>query len=209
MSQVLTYIISQATMERLIAIILSDLSGIIVAIIILYAFVLFVMTSIKSVITYTTLFVGICLQLIMGPIMFLMLVMKETSGTFTSWWKNIASMIFQQVFLFIGLTMFSTIYLNVMRGIMDFPICWEVILTLPILNIDLISGWRVAGTIPAEIIDYLNEVPSAAARTSDGPNLLSGLILIVLVYIMGKYINQITGLGAKIFTEGRGSEVDA
>jgi type IV secretory pathway VirB6-like protein len=197
-NDIFEYMFRTETIERILAVIFSSLFGIIPAAVSLAAFGMFMTTAIQAMIMYVFILVAMALYLAAGPIVFLALFRDETSQYFTNWWKSIAALMAQQVFLFIALAMFGTIYLNILKGFLDFIICWEPILVIPYLNITIFSFWRRADVAPAHVLQLMGE-SAPLVKGTQSINLASALILLLLTMMMMKFCNQAASFGASLF----------
>ena len=106
--------------------------------------------------------------------------------------------------MFTAISVFCTIYYHVLKGSMNFILCWEPILKIPILDITLFSFWRISGTLPAHMAELMGSTGDEAVSNAKGFNILTGLVLFLLTTLMSKYVEKASEFGAKLF-EQKGS----
>ena len=197
--KILKFWINQYTFEKLLAILFSSWTGIVVIVLLLLCFIFFMISAIEAVILYVVILIKMSLYLAIGPIVFLLLIHEKTADKFTDWWKTIAGCIAEQVMMFAGLSCFGTIYYYILKGSMNFIYCWEPVLKIPILDITLFSMWRIAGTMPAHMAELAGTLGDDTARNTKGFNFLTAFMLFIITCMMSKFVEKASTFGAKIF----------
>ena len=197
--QILKFWINRYTFEKLLAILFSSWSGIVVVVLLLMCFIFFMISVIEAVILYIIILIKMSLYLAIGPVVFLLLIHEKTAGKFTEWWKTIAGCIAEQVMMFAGISFFGTIYYYILKGSMNFIYCWEPVLMIPILDIPLFSMWKIAGTMPTHMAELLGHIPAETALNTKGFNFLTAFMLFIISCMMSKFVDGVSNFGAKIF----------
>ena len=82
---------------------------------------------------------------------------------------------------------------------MNFVYCWEPVLKIPILNITLLSMWRISGTLPAHMAELMGSAGDDSAVNSQGFNVVTGFILFIITCLMSKFVDKASGFGASLF----------
>ena len=197
--KILKFWINKYTLEKLLAILFSSWTGIVVVIILLMCFIFFMISVIEAVVLYIIILMKMTLYLAIGPVVFLLLIHEKTAGKFTEWWKAIAGCIAEQVMMFAGLSCFSTIYYYILKGSMNFVYCWEPVLKIPILDITLFSMWRISGTMPAHMAELAGTLGDDNSVNTKGFNFLTAFMLFIITCMMSKFVDKASVFGAKIF----------
>lgn len=197
--KILKFWINQYTLEKLLAILFSSWTGIVVVILLLLCFIFFMISVIEAVILYVVILIKMSLYLAIGPVVFMLLIHEKTAGKFTDWWKTIAGCIAEQVMMFAGLSCFGTIYYYILKGSMNFIYCWEPVLKIPILDITLFSMWRIAGTMPSHMAELAGTLGDDTATNTKGFNFLTAFMLFIITCMMSKFVEKASTFGAKIF----------
>lgn len=191
--------INKYTFEKILAILFSSWTGIIVVVLLLVCFVFFVISVIEVVVLYIVILIKMSLYLAIGPIVFLLLVHEGTAGKFTNWWKAIAGCISEQVCVFAALSVFGTLYYYILKGSMNFIYCWEPVLKIPILDITLFSMWRISGTMPAHMAELMGTIGEDSGVNTKGFNILTAFMLFIITCMMSKFVDKASGMGAGFF----------
>lgn len=197
--KILKFWINKYTFEKLLAILFSSWTGIIVVFILMMCFIFFMLSVIQAVILYVVILVKMSLYLAIGPVVFLLLVHEKTASKFTDWWKTIAGCIAEQVMTFAGLSFFGTIYYHIIKGSMNFVYCWEPIIKIPVLDITLFSMWRISGTMPAHMAELSGTAGEEIALNTKGFNFLTAFILFIITCMMSEFVDKASAFGAKLF----------
>ena len=197
--KILKFWINKYTFEKLLAILFSSWTGIIVVVILIMCFIFFMLSVIQAVILYVVILIKMSLYLSIGPVVFLLLVHEKTASKFTDWWKTIAGCIAEQVMTFAGLSFFGTIYYHIIKGSMNFVYCWEPIIKIPVLDITLFSMWRISGTMPAHMAELSGTVGDEIALNTKGFNFLTAFILFIITCMMSEFVDKASAFGAKLF----------
>ncbi len=197
--KILKFWINRYTLEKLLAILFSSWSGIIVIIILIMCFVFFMINVIEAVILYIVILIKMSLYLAIGPVVFLLLVHEKTSDKFSNWIKTIAACIAEQVMMFTGLSFFGTIYYYIIKGSMNFVYCWEPVIKIPILDITLFSMWRISGTMPVHMAELSGHVADDVAFNTKGFSFLTAFILFIITCMMSEFVDKTSTFGAKLF----------
>ena len=197
--KILKFWINKYTMEKLLAILFSSWTGIVCVILLLLCFIFFMICVIEAVMLYVIILIKMSLYLAIGPIVFLLLIHEKTAGKFTEWWKMIAGCIAEQVAMFAALSCFSTIYYYILKGSMNFIYCWEPVLKVPILDITLLSMWRISGTMPAYMAELSGSMGDDTSINTKGFNFLTAFMLFIVTCMMSKFVDNASKFGAKVF----------
>ena len=139
------------------------------------------------------------LQLAIGPVMFIFLVHEKTRGICINWLKGIAGMIAEQIAMFTAVSAFSTLFYHILKGSMNFIICWEPVIKIPILDVTLFSWYKIAGTLPQHMAELMGEYGPTITGQTDKFSVLTGITLLLITMAMSKFIDQASEFGAKLF----------
>ena len=190
---------SVSTLEKVLAILFSSWAGWLAVVLLLVCLVFFIISVLEAVVLYVVILLKMSLYLAIGPIVFLLLIHEKTASKFTDWWKIIAGLIAEQVTMFTAIAVFCTIYYHILKGSMNFVYCWEPVLKIPILNITLLSMWRISGTLPAHMAELMGRSGDDTAVNSQGFNVVTGFILFIITCLMSKFVDKASGFGASLF----------
>ncbi|GEM_PF-5401682 len=190
---------SVSTLEKMLAILFSSWAGWLAVVLLLVCLVFFVISVLEAVVLYVVILLKMSLYLAIGPIVFLLLIHEKTASKFTDWWKIIAGLIAEQVTMFTAIAVFCTIYYHILKGSMNFVYCWEPVLKIPILNITLLSMWRISGTLPAHMAELMGSSGDDTAINSQGFNVVTGFVLFIITCLMSKFVDKASAFGAGLF----------
>ncbi len=196
-SETLRFILKSGTFERIIALIFSSVTGIFIAALIFISFTQYILNVFKAILLYVGNLIVLSIYLMLGPISFIALANEETKDIFDNWWKNIISTIAQQVALFVGLSIFTIIFLSMIKGLLNFTICFDPIIQIPIVNLTLFSMWRVAGHIPPVLQVMMGVTNSENEMQSIG--IIDALLVYLMVNLLDKFVDESVKLGTEIF----------
>ena len=197
------------TIERFLAILFSSWTGWISAILLLLCLVHFIISVLEVLFIYIAIMFRMFIHLMMGPFFFIFLAFKSTEKRWETWWKELAGLITEQVCIFTALSVFCTIYYHVLKGALGFAYCWEPVLKIPILNITLLSMWKIAGQLPTHMAEMMGDFgPRGSGYSSNqGFSILTGLCLFLLTNVMGKFVDKASKFGASLWGSGSTSEI--
>ena len=199
MDQILRYFFNADFWWRWSAIILSSMTGWLSAIILLMCLIHFLISALQAFILYIMILLQMSLQLAIGPVMFVFLVHEKTKGICINWLKGIAGMIAEQVAMFTAVSAFSTLFYHILKGSMNFIICWEPVIKIPILDITLFSWYKIAGTLPQHMAELMGEYGPTITGQTDKFSVLTGITLLLITMAMSKFIDEASEFGAKLF----------
>ena len=197
------------TIERFLAILFSSWTGWISAILLLLCLVHFLISVLEVLLIYIAILFRMFIHLMMGPFFFIFLAFKSTEKRWETWWKELAGLITEQVCIFTALSVFCTIYYHILKGALGFAYCWEPVLKIPVLNITLLSMWKIAGQLPTHMAELMGDFgPQGSGYSSNqGFSILTGLCLFLLTNVMGKFVDKASKFGADLWGSGSTSEV--
>ena len=189
------------TIERFLAILFSSWVGWISALLLLLCMVHFVISVLEVLLIYIAIMFRMFIHLIIGPFFFIFLAFQSTEKRWTKWWQELAGMISEQVCIFTALSVFCTIYYHILKGAMGFAYCWEPVLTIPVINMTLLSMWKIAGQLPTHMAELMGDYgPQGSGYTSNqGFSILTGLCLFLITAVMSKFVDKASKFGASIF----------
>ena len=196
--EILRYWFRMETVEKMLAILFSSWTGWCCCLILILCFILFMLSAIEALALYVIILIKMSLYLAVGPIVFITLLHESTSSKFYDWLKSLAGMIAEMVAMFTAVGIFATIYYHILKGSLNFIYCWEPIIKIPLLNITLLSMWRIAGTLPAHMAELMGYNGSGSA-ISQGFNLINGFELLIITMMMSKFVDKASSFGAKLF----------
>ena len=199
MDQILRYFFNADFWWRWSAIILSSMTGWLSAIILLMCLIHFLISALQALILYIMILLQMSLQLAIGPVMFIFLVHEKTRGICINWLKGIAGMIAEQIAMFTAVSAFSTLFYHILKGSMNFIICWEPVIKIPILDVTLFSWYKIAGTLPQHMAELMGEYGPTITGQTDKFSVLTGITLLLITMAMSKFIDQASEFGAKLF----------
>ncbi len=189
------------TIERFLAILFSSWTGWISAILLLLCLVHFIISVLEVLLIYIAIMFRMFIHLMIGPFFFIFLAFQSTEKRWTKWWQELAGMISEQVCIFTALSVFCTIYYHILKGALGFAYCWEPVLKIPVLNITLLSMWKIAGQLPTHMAELMGDFgPQGSGYSSNqGFSILTGLCLFLLTNVMGKFVDKASKFGAGLF----------
>lgn len=200
MDEIMGFLFKGTTWERASALILSSWTGFAVFAAVVVGFIGFLIAGLGAVINYVIILITMAMYLCIGPMIFITLVHDKTKGIFDKWWKKIAALISEQVFLCVAISLFSTIYLSIVKTILNFTICWESMITIPFFGITIFSWWNVVDDMPAEMRRLMG-VNAPSVHGAEAVNISQALVLILLVILFFKFVDKAGALGAQLFGE--------
>ena len=189
------------TIERFLAILFSSWTGWLSAILLLLCLVHFIISVLEVLLIYIAIMFRMFIHLMIGPFFFIFLAFQSTEKRWTKWWQELAGMICEQVCIFTALSVFCTIYYHILKGALGFAYCWEPVLKIPVLNITLLSMWKIAGQLPTHMAELMGDYgPQGSGYSSNqGFSILTGLCLFLLTNVMGKFVDKASTFGAGLF----------
>ena len=200
--KIITFFINTDTFYRIVAILFSSLTGWISVVILLMCFLHFMLSALQALLLYVMILLNMTVQLLLGPFILIFLAHDKTKDVFFNWLKTIAGMIGEQVCMFTALSAFSTLFYHMLVGSMNFIICWEPVIKIPILDITLFSCWKIAGTLPTHMAELMGEEqPNNIGGLRDGFSMLTGLTLLLITLCMQKFIDKASDFGAGLFNQ--------
>ena len=201
---VMRFWIKSERIEQLLAILCSSWFGWVSVLVLLLGTVHFLLSAIQALVVYIITLMNLFLELMLGPIYFVLVLFEQKWDKFTKWLKNIGALIAQQTAMFSALAIFATIYYHVLKGTLNFTYCWEPIIKIPVLNIPLFSCWRIAGNLPVAMAEMMGDyAPTGKAITgATGFSPLTALCLYLLTVTMSKFIDKSVKFGGDLFDGG-------
>ena len=128
----LDYLFNLDTWIKIIALFFSGFWGWIYVIVIAWAMVYLLVIFIKAIVIYATILMLIGVLLVIGPVTFVFLIFDKTKNIFTSWLKELFSLMIQQYCLFIAIFLIGIISSEFIRNITYYGVCFSSVLNLKI-----------------------------------------------------------------------------
>lgn len=187
---VYSYFFEEKTIIRLAALVTYNFPvGILILIAIIAALFIFFLNSFKAVLFYLGTIIGICIYGTIGPIFILAKVHEKTAKAFDSWWKDLLGLVIQQGMFLISIAVFSTIFMESVRGLLRFGVCLEPILVFPIINLPFLYWYTVQGTIPSQVKNFM---PDFKSFSFDEINLVGAFALIIIATCLLKFMDAMS-----------------
>lgn len=181
---ILKIIINPNTFIKVLALLFDSFTGFFVAIGLVLSWIIVILVIMKGVVMYIATVLGISFYACLGPFFILSRIHPKTAGAFDTWWKTMISFVIEQSMLYITIALFSNLYYEMMKNMLNFGVCMEPVLIIPIINLTLMSWWTVQGTVPNQLKNYMPEYKNA--EFSDNISVLQVFFLFVLSLCMIK-----------------------
>jgi type IV secretory pathway VirB6-like protein len=135
---------SYETTMKIIALIFSVDSGIVVVAIIYASFALFIICLAKGLILYLLAYIAISLIISLAPIFISFMLFKRTKSIFDNWLNQLIAYFFQPLFVFAALAMMGQNVINQMYKLLGFKVCYTPWITTPSpSNATLVKMWQI------------------------------------------------------------------
>ena len=166
--------------------------GILMFIMIYYAFFLMLHAIGRSVIVYFVIKIMFTAMFMVGPIFIALAIFDRTKNMFEQWLATIISYAIQVLFLYITIAFFSTLIMTIFYELLYFGVCWKPVWILklgPLPEFEFFSYWHFQG---------YDARYSEAYNISRGPDFTTVLFFLTLAYIFKEVVEKITDLGDSI-----------
>lgn len=162
---------SYETSMKILALIVSVPSGIVVAGLLYASIAIFAISIVQGVVLYLLAFIATCLLIILGPIFISFMLFKQTRSLFESWINQFAVYFFQPVFVFGALALLSQMIISTMYKILGFGVCYQDYITLAPFGVSfvLMKAWQICNFSMNNIKDTI-AVPGYGFWDSADPN---------------------------------------
>ncbi|KIE06174.1 hypothetical protein NF27_BK00950 [Candidatus Jidaibacter acanthamoeba] len=155
----ISQIFSSAVWKKIYALICTGLLGLIVALVVMYCAIIYVLSLLKATLVYIYSLVGIALLITTAPIFICCLLFEITKTLFDSWWKYLVSYTLQPVMVFAAIAIFNLVIMVLLYTCLNFTACEFCILGIDlgsIYNECWIPGYRttLAMNIPGNVPNF-------------------------------------------------------
>jgi type IV secretory pathway VirB6-like protein len=188
---VITMIFNQKNHFKIMAIFFSYSYGFVYVFIIYYGFYLYLFATANAILMFLLAKIIMLILINLLPLFLLCLFFKTTKKMLDNWFSLILGYGFQQIFIIIAVSFFNIMIVYILKMILGYKICWDVILKIPqgsfgrgvpFEDINIFKFWQVSD---GETGDYI-------------PSLFHILYFLILVYAMKHFINFASTLGSSI-----------
>ncbi|AIF81926.1 putative type IV secretion system protein [endosymbiont of Acanthamoeba sp. UWC8] len=167
----ISQIFSSAVWKKIYALICTGLLGLIVALVVMYCAIIYVLSLLKATLVYIYSLVGIALLITTAPIFICCLLFEITKSLFDSWWKYLISYTLQPVMVFAAIAIFNLVIMVLLYTCLNFTACEFCILGIDLgslYNECWIPGYRttLAMNVPGDVPNFFmpgNVVSTALA----------------------------------------------
>ncbi len=141
---------------KIAAILFSNFLGLIIAIVVIFACIVYVICIARAMMIYLTALLGIAILLLLAPVFISFILFKYTRSMFDTWVKTLISFVMQPVFVFTSIAMFNVLLLACLYTTLSFTACKSCFLGFhlePIIDICIIPGFvtlAVSHTPPSD-----------------------------------------------------------
>ena len=188
---VITMIFNQKNHFKIMAIFFSYSYGFVYVFIIYYGFYLYLFATANAILMFLLAKIIMLILINLLPLFLLCLFFKTTKKMLDNWFSLVLGYGFQQIFIIIAIAFFNIMIVYILKMILGYKICWDVILKIPqgsfgrgvpFADINIFKFWQVSD---GETGDYI-------------PSLFHILYFLILVYAMKHFINFASTLGSSI-----------
>ena len=188
---VITMIFNQKNHFKIMAIFFSYSYGFVYVFIIYYGFYLYLFATANAILMFLLAKIIMLILINLLPLFLLCLFFKTTKKMLDNWFSLVLGYGFQQIFIIIAVAFFNIMIVYILKMILGYKICWNVILKIPqgsfgsgvpFADINIFKFWQVSD---GETGDYT-------------PSLFHILYFLILVYAMKHFINFASTLGSSI-----------
>ena len=188
---VITMIFNQKNHFKIMAIFFSYSYGFVYVFIIYYGFYLYLFATANAILMFLLAKIIMLILINLLPLFLLCLFFKTTKKMLDNWFSLVLGYGFQQIFIIIAVAFFNIMIVYILKMILGYKICWDVILKIPqgsfgrgvpFADINIFKFWQVSD---GETGDYI-------------PSLFHILYFLILVYAMKHFINFASTLGSSI-----------
>ena len=135
---------SYETTMKIISLIFSVDSGIVVVAIIYTSFALFIICLAKGLMLYLLAYIAISLIISLAPIFISFMLFKRTKSIFDNWLNQLIAYFFQPLFVFAALAMMGQNVINQMYKLLGFKVCYNTWIQTPSpSNATLVKMWQI------------------------------------------------------------------
>jgi type IV secretion system protein VirB6 len=147
---------SNAFRAKMAALSISGYFGILVALFVCVAMLVYIYSMIKVVIIYVISLVMLSFLFILSPIYLCFLLFKYTKGMFDTWVKMMISYALQPVMIFAAISLMMPVLKSLMYATLGFTVCPACFLEVPVVGC-LIPGWKTLyyGTVGASAAEAM------------------------------------------------------
>lgn len=148
---------SYETAMKIVALIFSVPTGIVIAGILYVALAIYTISLVQGLVLYLLAFIATCLLIIVGPIFISFMLFKQTRSLFDSWINQFAVYFFQPVLVFGALALMSQIIISSMYKILGFSACFDEYIRINIFGEDFMvtKMWQICKFSLNNIIDNI------------------------------------------------------
>lgn len=196
------------------------LFSIMLLIVFLYTLVTAIIILMKATILYATTIIISSTLLAIGPVFAICILFEKTKTYFTKWLTNLIGIFMQQYLLFLGFFLFCVIMAAMVKGLLYFEACWQVVLGIRFMvkmpgwlktvldaiisAINWLLGWlgvRIP-PVPEYIINVF--IPILKSWGIMGPifdlpaNIFSAGSLFIVSMLFSKFVDSVSDLGTEI-----------
>ena len=184
-------LLKATTWYRILAILISDFTGFIFVIAILFCFFAYILMFTRAVVEYLSSLIMMCMYISFGPIFFIFKMHPRTSSYFNNWWKGLLEMAVAQFYLVSVFALFTILFINIVEAMLFFEICYRSLITIPVVNISLLGWWTVANSIPANLKPYFANTSNVTMNsTGTFPTFSQLAVLLVIIGCMDKFLTE-------------------
>jgi type IV secretion system protein VirB6 len=119
---------SKAVWLKVYGLVCTGLLGIVVAIVIVYAILMYVLSLFKATLVYIYSLIGIAILILSAPVFITCMLFQTTKQMFDNWWKNLISFTLQPVLVFASIAIFNLVIMTLLYSTLNFTVCQYCIL---------------------------------------------------------------------------------